>query len=198
MPPCQGERRGFESRSVLLCYNNCMARKAKQKEVVEAPIETLSEALVPKVEEKSTSTLVVEASAESATIPEVELVPALVRFVRVMRDFEDTIHMVVGFEGIGTRKTQTGYRHEDIQDAYSLGVRVDSLIEAKITSDKYILNGFVDKAKEIDKTKTVDFSRFNEELKREGLKCRHNFEIKDLIISVTTGSAIAVLFEKIK
>lgn len=174
-----------------------MARKPKQKEA-EIPTETLSEALIPKVEETKPVETATEEPKSEIPVQELIGIPSIVQFHRVIEDFTDSVYMKININGEGVRKTRNRYLSEDIQDAYALGCRVDSLIEAKITSDRYILNGHLDKVKELEKIKRSDFRRFTDELEEYGYSLKTELTIKDLMVSVMTGSAIAVLVERVK
>jgi hypothetical protein len=180
-----------------------MARPKKEKKV-EVPEESLSKVLSPGYTLEIQQDITAEYVGDDPELlqiyspDEVEVKFGIIQFIRRLEGFDDLVYMQVRIDKDGTRKTLATYHTEDIQDAYALGCKVDSYLQVKNATDKYAFGVDSSQLKKIDATLQKDFQKFHSELESYGYRCRINFAIKDVMVSMHTNSHIAVLFEVIK
>lgn len=167
-----------------------MARPKKTSKV-EVKEESLSEVLSPSYTLEPVQDLTV---IGPDPIPEIEVKFGLIKFVRSIKGFDDLVHCHVNING-AYRQSESSYHTEDIQDAYALGVKVDALIEYKKSADRYELEWDISKLRKINSQLTEDFSRFQNELRKQNLHCRMKFDINNVLISFHAQDQYPATFE---
>lgn len=171
-----------------------MARPKKDKKI-EVPEESLEAVLNPGYTLETVQELTVIGPSE---IPEVDVRFGLIQFVRILEGFDDCVYMMARIDSLGTRKTVSKYRTEDLQDAYALGCKVDTILNVKNRTDKYSLELDAQEIKADDIMRKRDFEKFHSELEAEGYRCRMNFTVENVMSSFHTNTPFAATFEVIK
>lgn len=172
-----------------------MARQRKKPTPAPEIIETLSEVLAPTYTLEVKKDLVVPVYD-----PAVKTVEASIGFTSVFdeKTFKPNIHLVLKMNG-QTRKTVSGYPLEVVQDSMVYGCKVDSIISyrrASATSYEFIdADQMKRELKALDKFYGRDFSRFHDELAKDGLYIRDELTVETILTTIHTNASVPVILE---
>jgi len=195
-----------------------MARPKKEKKV-EVPEESLSKVLSPgytleiqqeltivgpdepvtaeadKVENHEFFTL--PTGSTSINLDNPNLRRGLIGFNVVFDDntFSSKIQMIMRMEDSGTRKLQSSYRLEDLMDSLAFGVKVDAYERVKNSQDSFGFDLDLNAVKVLSSSLTKDFSKFTDELQRNGISIKMDLTVQQVAIGIHSHDPIAVLFE---
>lgn len=191
-----------------------MARPKKDKKI-EAPEESLEAVLNPGYTLETVQELtVIGPSTETGnienheffTLPESPEEPAgnvrrgLIGFnvVQDLNTFSPYVQMIIRFEGLGTRKLESKYVLENVMDALALGVKVDALEQIKKAEGNFGFDLNVQDIKTLGNKMPNDFSRFYDELRRNGMILKIDLTVQMVSLGIHTHDPIAALIEVIQ
>jgi len=194
-----------------------MARPKKEKKV-EVPEESLSKVLSPgytleiqqeltivgpdepvtaeadKVESHEFFTL---PTGDSINLDNPNLRKGLIGFNVVFDDntLSSKVQMIMRMEGGNTRKVQATYRLEDLMDSLAFGVKIDAYERVKNSQGDFGFDIDINAVKVLSSKLTKDFSKFTDELQRNGISIKMDLTVQQVAIGIHSHDPLAVLFE---
>ena len=190
-----------------------MARPKKEKKI-EVPEESLEAVLNPGYTlEPRQEMVIVGPSTEAGnvenheffTLPESPEEPAgnvrrgLIGFnvVQDLNTFSPYVQMIIRFEGIGTRKLEARYSLEDLMDSLALGVKIDAYEHIKKAQGGFGFDLNMQEIKDLGNKMPHDFSRFYDELRRNGMILKIDLTVQMVSLGIHTHDPYAALIEMI-